>query len=462
MSYFVVVDFRGGLDTRRIPPTAQPGTLRSLRNAAVNRGGEIEKRKAFSVHATLPAGTHGLGSRVGKLFVFGFGPDPGVPLPVLYREYTPPGGEVISRILQTGLFGGAFHNIIEYTDGEVDQYWNGSRVTNLSIGGDIGDARVALPYGAKMYAAAGSVLFSSKVEVVNFDSGETGVGFNDMSTSVGGAETVTGLAEYNNLMAVFTRRTIQTWSFAADPAAAARVQTVNRIGTTSPRSVLSFAGNDVLFLSDYGVRSLRARTGTDTAAVSDIGSPIDELVIETLRGMTATELENAFAEIEPTTGRYWLTMGGQTYVFSYFPGSKVSAWSTYDMPAGASAAVAVDNKLYIRAGNVIYAYGGADGITYDAAEAEVELPFLDGRQIATWKAWRGLDIAAEGTWKVYAAFDPAQPDAEDEIATLSGSTMYQLDVPMLGHGPLVKLRFVSQGSGAAKLSSVIVHYHTTK
>ena len=44
MAYVLIEDFRGGLDARRSDVTATPGTLITLKNAHITRGGEIEKR----------------------------------------------------------------------------------------------------------------------------------------------------------------------------------------------------------------------------------------------------------------------------------------------------------------------------------------------------------------------------------------------------------------------------------
>ena len=74
MAYLVVENFSAGLDTRRHPLTARPGTLQKLKNAHVSRGGEIEKRKAFEVINTLgPAFTHpfhGLQATSDKIYTF--------------------------------------------------------------------------------------------------------------------------------------------------------------------------------------------------------------------------------------------------------------------------------------------------------------------------------------------------------------------------------------------------------
>ena len=71
MPYILVEDFRGGLDARRINVTAAPGSLVTLTNAHITRGGEIEKRPAFVELATLPSNTIGLAASGGQIYVFG-------------------------------------------------------------------------------------------------------------------------------------------------------------------------------------------------------------------------------------------------------------------------------------------------------------------------------------------------------------------------------------------------------
>ena len=60
MPYILVEDFRNGLDARRMNVTSTPGSLVTLTNAHITRGGEIEKRNAFVELATLPSNTTGL------------------------------------------------------------------------------------------------------------------------------------------------------------------------------------------------------------------------------------------------------------------------------------------------------------------------------------------------------------------------------------------------------------------
>ena len=71
MPYVYISDFRGGLDKRRMDLTSVPGTLVTLTNAHITRGGEIEKRPAFVSLATLPSNTTGLAAAGGQIYVFG-------------------------------------------------------------------------------------------------------------------------------------------------------------------------------------------------------------------------------------------------------------------------------------------------------------------------------------------------------------------------------------------------------
>jgi len=303
------------------------------------------------------------------------------------------------------------------------------------------------------------VLHRSKEKTpTDWNTSSIGAAFFDMSGQAQGSETLTGLAEYQSGMAVFSRRTTQIWAFDPDPDLSQKRQILRNTGCVAPATTESFAGTDVFFLSDSGVRSLRARDITDSPAASDVGTPIDDIVVEWLRTASDAQVRRAHAIIEPTEGRYWLILGDTAYVFSYFVGSKVSAWSTYVLPGEATATVATDRRVYTRVGNTIYLYGGESGAEYDATEAVVETTFLDGRSIASWKRWVGIDIASEGTWDAYMALSPSAPDSEDLLARLSGSTFHEHEMPMTGNAPAVKLRFTSVDAGPARLSAIAAHY----
>ncbi|MFA5712247.1 hypothetical protein, partial [Mycolicibacterium sp.] len=60
MPYFVIENFRAGVDTRSPVYAAEPGTLSVGTDVHLTRGGHIEARKEFVEVATLPANTFGL------------------------------------------------------------------------------------------------------------------------------------------------------------------------------------------------------------------------------------------------------------------------------------------------------------------------------------------------------------------------------------------------------------------
>jgi len=457
--YFVVTDFKGGLNRNRMATTAAPGTLRTLRDAHINRGGEVEKRKAFTAWRNLPPNTVGLAAVGGVLYAFGTPVAPSMPAPVVYQRLVPSDGSSVTRILDAKTFAGSLYVTARCSNNAVRHFYDGVQINAWTGQIPAEHGWIVLPFNANVYVASGSTLYRSGTDTpTNWNISTTGAAFFDMSSQAQGSEALTGLAEYQSGMAIFSRRTTQIWAFSADPAASAKAQTLRNTGCVSPRTCTAYAGTDVFFLGDSGIRSLRARDITDSPSAADVGTPVDDLVGEWLRTASADDLEQAHAIIEPADGRYWLMLGGTAYVFSYFPASKISAWSTYTLPGVAVATVAVDRSVYQRVGDTVFLYGGDDGDTYDATEAVAELAFLDGRQIATWKRWGGIDVAAEGAWDAYVALQPSAPDVEDLIATLSGATFHQLDTPMLGEGPVAKLRFVSTGATAARLGAVAAHY----
>jgi hypothetical protein len=74
MPYIIVENFKGGLDTRRSILNSAPGTLTKFVNAHVNRGGEIEKRKAFvQIEGGQFNWTYGFESTNEYIYIFGAG-----------------------------------------------------------------------------------------------------------------------------------------------------------------------------------------------------------------------------------------------------------------------------------------------------------------------------------------------------------------------------------------------------
>lgn len=324
-----------------------------------------------------------------------------------------------------------------------------------------------LTHQQKVYALFGSVLgFSGVAEPTLWGSTVTGAGQIDMSTQAEGSELLTALTVYQSELAVFARRTIQREFVDVDPSQNTLLQTINNFGTIAPDSVVSFGESDVFFLADNGVRSLRARDSSNTAAISDIGTPIDTVIIDLLNSLTDEQIGNAQGIIEPEDGRYLLSINNRVFVFSFFPVSKISAWSEYDLGFTVDQWAVAGSRLYARSGDTIYLYGGADNATYDASKVEITTPFIDGRKGAEFKNWTAYDVALQGEWTLFYALDPNEDptDANNhiEIGTVSKTSYHLARHGLSENSPYLSLSFTHEKAEPAILTNVALHYNGTR
>lgn len=320
-------------------------------------------------------------------------------------------------------------------------------------------ASAVITHKQKVYAVFGPTLaFSGIAEPTEWGLNAIGSGQIDMSSQAAGSETLTALAVYQTELAIFARRAIQREFVDVDEDQNTHLQTINNFGTIAPGSVVSFGESDVFFLADNGVRSLRARDSSNTAAISDIGTPIDPVIISLINSLTDAEVAEAKGIIEPEDGRYLLSISDKVYVFSFFPVSKISSWTEYDLDFSVDEWVTLDNRLYARSGVGIYIYGGADNNTYDDCAVSITLPYIDGRKIATFKNWSGYDLALTGEWTVAVSYDPNDPDTEQTIGVVSKHTFGENRHGMMAHSPFISFRFTHGKAEAAKIINVAAQY----
>lgn len=124
MPYVHISDFKAGLDKRRLPISAVPGSLQVLQNAHITRGGEIEKRKSFESKYTLPAGTFGLAATDSAIYVFGSAVDPGVPSGVTYQRLQHPDGYAMTAIKDVEIYTGKVYAIAEFAGGDIVHFYD--------------------------------------------------------------------------------------------------------------------------------------------------------------------------------------------------------------------------------------------------------------------------------------------------------------------------------------------------
>jgi len=346
--------------------------------------------------------------------------------------------------------------------------------TDYKIAGESsGMATTVRAVKQKMYAVVGSLLYFSGFSGTNGDADPTqwlgddtndqGEGFINLSTQYSGSEELTGLGVYQGRVAVFSRRSVQIWSVDPDPAQNILYQTLLNVGATAPHSIIEYGDLDIFFLSETGIRSMRARDSSNLASADDVGVAIDAELADYVSGLSRDDVVSAKAVVEPADGRYLLAIGGRVYVFSNFPGSRISAWSTYDLGGDVSDWAVADSRLYARVGDSLRLYGGYSGQEYDTDETEVVLPFLDASNPAGSKQLQGVDAGMDGTWKVEVATEPNLPDEYETVAVIADSTYGSVQrVGMVGQSTHVSLRFTTSEAQRAAIGNTIIHYRDLK
>ena len=138
MPYVVIEDFRSGLDRRKASAAAPPGSLQTITNAHITRGGEIQKRLAFVPKYFLPPqATFGLAGANSVLYVFSSSAQivpPGVTCQVLGA----PSLAQMQAVTVAEFFSGQVFASASFADGTNHCFYNGAIVTDWEAGsGDI-------------------------------------------------------------------------------------------------------------------------------------------------------------------------------------------------------------------------------------------------------------------------------------------------------------------------------------
>jgi hypothetical protein len=318
---------------------------------------------------------------------------------------------------------------------------------------------------SKMYTTAGPILqFSGVDDPTVHDAASVtypGAGRINISNHAAGSEQLTTVETFYEFLAIFARDAIQLWSVFADDDLNKKAQAIKNTGTFAAASVVPLGDNDVAYLTESGVRSLHPRDRNNYALVNELGAPIDSAVTTQIAAQTALVKSQALAFVEPLEKRLWVVIGDKVYVHSrYSSGQSISAWSVYDFGVSITAATVIGTRLYLRAGDTIYTYGGTDGTTYGSDYlVTVQLPFVDGRKIATFKEFTALDLGCEGVWTLQAAFDPRAPNSYQTLAVITGPTYNEAASLMPGaEHTHVSIKLTHQAAGYARISNLVLHY----
>lgn len=320
----------------------------------------------------------------------------------------------------------------------------------------------------KLFCLSRGTLYYSGIQnpTLWFDYEATGAGFTDMSNEASNSETLISIAKYMKYYAIFAQRTVQIWYNDPDPTANQQIQVLANTGAVSPHAVVQYGDNDLFYLDTSGVRSLRSRgDASNSALTTDMGVPVDPVVVAAIEGLSQIERRSIYAAVEPRTGRYLLAIKDTIYVYSSFPEAQIHAWSSYK-PGFVIEEMFTHpwtKRVYVRSGDTIYVLGGLSGPPqYDDTQVVVWTAYLNGDDPSREKTFDGVDIASRGVWEVSIGMDPENTLASDKVATIDGTTYLGPDVGGVGMFTHINARLTSSArptdGGPAILSSISIHY----
>jgi hypothetical protein len=225
-----------------------------------------------------------------------------------------------------------------------------------------------------------------------------------------GDNPVAVLALYRSNLMVFNAGGYQMWQIDPDPANMALLdaQPVGSIYTRAAQTV----ANDLLILTEVGVRNIGVAGAQANLAVGNLGQPIDPLVKAQLQTGTygPTALYDVKSLYYPGRGQYWLIFGPQAFVLT-INGTGQKTWSRYVFPDIITDWTLLDGVLYLRsAGNLIWQVDAATlvddaGGANVAFEGVMQWPYLDLGPIGENKMLIGLDLVGTGEVTIQIGFN---------------------------------------------------------
>ncbi|GAB2619872.1 hypothetical protein [Novilysobacter erysipheiresistens] len=166
------------------------------------------------------------------------------------------------------------------------------------------NTKVVAIMAGKVFAADGDITrFSATANPLDWTS-ENDAGYLPTGMNQANANDMAVLAPYRGNLACFNANGFQLYQVDPDPAAMAQLDQMEGVGSTWTLAAQAVA-NDLLYLSQQGVRSVGIANAAENLAAGDVGSPIDVLVRDAVRVAVAND-NKIHSAYYPGAGQYWL------------------------------------------------------------------------------------------------------------------------------------------------------------
>lgn len=211
-----------------------------------------------------------------------------------------------------------------------------------------------------------------------------------------GAEPCQGLGLYRSNLVATNSLGYQMWQVDPDPANMALLD-AQPVGSKYPKS-LAPVQNDLVFLTNYGIRSLGISGASGNVQAGQFGKNVDPLVIASIKtGATPRGL------YYPGTGQYWLCFGSTVYVQTS-NGNSANSWSIYEFPSTIDYWTVADGVLFLRSGDLVWEVSVdalfddiVDDSTHIEFEGTIQWPYLDFGVLGAEKSMQGYDLVCDGS-----------------------------------------------------------------
>ncbi len=447
--------FEKGIDVRKASAVSDANRLRKLTNIYVTDGWALDLRPGLTKVATLANGTSGLAQLQGDLYTVSSNVE-AVNSDGIGNIRIPLTGSTadIREVHYSETFNGQLYAVIEYSDGSVQHSYNGVAINGV----DAPTSTSVVKLASRMYAIDGDIVrYSAVNDPTVWDEAVTtppGAGFLPTGLQAPGDDEALAVSEYDGMLAVFMVDSIQLWTVDPDPALQRLEKIIRNVGTNHPKSIAQYS-NDLMFLSEYGFRSISRQQFTDNREDNDIGTPIDELVRDLFDGGVTGSPKAVYY---PRGGQYWCLIGTKVFVYSYSRGAKVNAWSEYEFADGFDDMISVKGDLYFRRGfDLLKLDESATSDDGDFYDWEIQMSFQNQKTPGVNKRYLSFDLVQEGSANVSFLTDPIT-EFETTPYKVEGNTRARGLNPIGIVSTEIAPRFTGSSENPYRLDAVILYF----
>ena len=271
--------------------------------------------------------------------------------------------------------------------------------------------------------------FSAAVNPIDWSS-TNNAGYLPTGLNNYGDNPVAVLALYRSNLMVFNAGGYQMWQIDPDPQNMALLD-AQPIGSIWPQAAQSVA-NDLLFLTEVGVRNLGTVGPTANMAVGNTGQPVDPIVVAQMQTGLYTGVNNPLSFYYPGRGQYMLFFGAQAFVLTINGTAGTKSWSRNIYPQAITDGTLMSGSLYLRtSGSLVWqvnanAVGVDDssvtGGTNTTFSGVIQWPYIDMGNLGIQKMLLGLDLVGTGDCSVQVAYNQQDPTTFNDNALFASST----------------------------------------